>query len=53
MRRRIRVGFLAAKERKEHKDDPFGLIFFALYVIFRGYIFCVFHPGLIQGSVGA
>jgi len=27
----------AAKERKEHKGGPFGLLFFAIYVFFCGY----------------
>jgi hypothetical protein len=28
---------LAAKERKEHKDNPFRPLFFAIYAFFRGY----------------
>jgi len=30
-------GIVAAKERKERKDHPFSLRFFAIYAFFRGY----------------
>jgi len=35
--REVVAGFLAAKERKEHKDNPFRPLFFAIYAFFRGY----------------
>ncbi len=37
MRRLIRAGFLATKERKEHKDHPSNMFFFVIYAFFRGY----------------
>ena len=37
MRRPIRAGFLATKERKEHKDHSFKLFFLVIHAFFCGY----------------
>jgi hypothetical protein len=31
------AGFFAAREHKEHKDNPFRPLFYAIYAFFRGY----------------